>query len=341
MNAPTHISIAGPRRRARAILVVAASACLMQAVGIGSASAQAPDQVPAFPHVTTASWINALPADLRASILWWADHEEGDLSDWAPSNCKYPGGGVFNTGEDAVTARATTSQAHSGRHAAEATITGAIRAGGGNRAVRLMRWTDRPWDKGGGPFPAAAYYSTWMFLPETYNSNKYPPWDPGDGGWWNVFQFKAEDQQGESQPMWALNIYHDDATRTMRFGLYSPVNQPAAVDQADPVPLPVGRWFHVEAFYRVDAAHDGEIAVWQDGRRILRATGVRTAMTPRNATAVWGLGNYTDHVVGPAGEGRSTIYFDDCLVSTRRISQTLPPSPAVKQDGFGNHNSNH
>ena len=270
-------------------------------------------------------WVKTLPDAIQASILWQADHEKGDLTDWEPTGCKYPGGGVLNTGGEAVTAKATTKQAHSGRYSAEATITGAIRARAGHRAVRLMRWTDRPWDKGGTQFPASAYYSAWMFLPETYNTNKYPPWDPGDGGWWNVFQFKADDEDGKSQPMWSLNIYHNDVTHTMRFGLYSAINGPASVGQPQPVPLPVGRWFHVEAFYRVDAGRGGEIAIWQDGTQILRANQVRTVMTPKNACAIWGVGNYTDHIAGPQGEGTATIYFDDCLVSTKQVSATLNP----------------
>ena len=256
--------------------------------------------------------------------LWQADHEEGDLTDWEPTDCEHPGGGVLNTQEDAVTAAATTDQAHSGRFSAEATITGAVRATQGNRAVRLMRWTDRPWDKGGKELPKFAYYSTWMFLPETYNPNKYAPWDPGDGGWWNVFQFKANDDDDVSQPIWALNVYHDDATGKMQFYLYSGLNSPASIDQDDPIPLPVGRWFHVEASYRVDAGLGGEIVLWQDGREILRGSNVRTAISESKEWPVWGVGNYTDHIAGENGIGSSTIFFDDCIISSKRISAALP-----------------
>lgn len=267
-------------------------------------------------------WIDTLSAEVRASILWHADHEEGDLSDWAPTDCKYPGSGVFNSYEDAVTSAASTSQAHSGRYSAEATITGAIRGQFGKRAVRLMKWTDRPWDQEGKPLPKAAFFSTWMFLPTTYNCNKYPPWDPGDGGWWNVFQFKANDEYEQSHPMWVLGIYHDDATQKMAFSLYSELNRPASVDQTKPVAVPVGKWFHVEAFYVADAGNHGQIIVWQDGVEILRADHVRTAMTATDEGPVWGIGNYTDHISGGPKEGSSTIYFDDCLISTQRVSNT-------------------
>lgn len=265
-------------------------------------------------------WVETLSEDVKKSILWHADHEEGDLTDWQDRESKHPGGGVLNTCEDEVIARATTRQAHSGRYSAEATITGALRAGHGNRAVRLMRWTDRPWDQGGSILPKAAYYSTWMYFPRTYNSNKYPPWDPGDGGWWNVFQFKANDDDDVSQPVWALNVYHNDDSKKMQFYLYSAVNKPTSIDQTVAVPVPIRRWFHVEAYYRVDAGHGGEIVVWQDGREILRGTNVRTAISKAKETPVWGIGNYTDHIAGDTVEGTSTVYFDDCIISTERIS---------------------
>ncbi len=265
-------------------------------------------------------WVETLPEDVKGSILWQADHEEGTLDDWQASDSKYPGGGVFNTGEEAVKASATTKQAHAGRYSAEATITGAVRARHGNRAVRLMRWTDRPWDKGGDHLPKAAYYSTWMFFPRTYNPNKYSPWDPGDGGWWNVFQFKAHDNDDVSQPVWTLNVYHNDVSQKMQFYLYSVVNKPSGIYQTAAIPLPVGRWVHVEAYYRVNAGRGGEIVIWQDGKEILRGTQIRTAISKTKEYPIWGIGNYTDHIAGPHGEGRSTIYFDDCIISTERIS---------------------
>lgn len=290
---------------------------LANVIDVGEAGSQGGGQIHANP------WISTLPQDFQASILWQADHEKGDLSDWQPTDCKYPGGGVLNTQEDAVTAVATTRESHSGRYSAEATITGAIRAQHGNRAVRLMRWTDKPWDKGGRQLPKSAYYSTWMFFPTTYNSNKYPPWDPGDGGWWNVFQFKANDDNDVSQSVWTLNIYHDDKSQMMHFGLYSHVNTPASVDQSEPVALPVGRWFHVEAFYQVDAGGGGKVVIWQNGKEILHAENVRTAISHQKENPIWGVGNYTDHVAGDATEGTSTIFFDDAIISRRRISETL------------------
>lgn len=112
-------------------------------------------------------WMETLPEQARNEILYVADMEEGDLSDRHadPHRPDLAGGGVFTTPSDAGgsgvdaawTARASTVVAHSGRYGAEATIRGAVRAENGNRAVRLMRWTDKPWDQDGEYFPAQAY----------------------------------------------------------------------------------------------------------------------------------------------------------------------------------------
>lgn len=267
------------------------------------------------------------PDGWKDSILWSADHEEGDLSDWTFPGSKWPGGGILNSGGDEAVASATSRFAHSGRFAAQATIRGAVRGQRGPRAVRLMRWTDRPWDQQGQAFPAEAFYSTWLLIPQVYNPNKYAPWDPGDGGWWNVMQFKAHDANDQSQPMWTLNIAHEDSAGQMHFYLYSPVNTPGTREQTQPAPLPVGRWFHVEAFYRASHEAAGEITVWQDGKQILHAAGVRTLASGEHPDVVWGIGNYTDHIAtnrresGEPAEGAATLYFDDAIVSTKRASQ--------------------
>lgn len=268
-----------------------------------------------------AQWIEGLPVGLRRQILWSADHEEGTFGDWSFPGSLYPGGGEFHTGGKDAIAVARSGLSHSGIYSAEATIRNAIRGQNGARAVRLMRWTDRPFDNGGKQFPRLAYYSTWMYFPATYNPNKYPPWDPGDGGWWNVFQFKADDAAGNSQPMWSLNVRHDDATQQMFFYLYSPVNQPKKY-RSNPRPIPVGRWFHVEALYLASANKTGRIAVWQNGQLLFNVPGVVTALMrgAQGERAVWGIGNYTDHVNGPLGEGTAILYFDDAIVSRVRIS---------------------
>lgn len=253
-------------------------------------------------------------------ILWSADMEEGDLSDWTFDASPNAGGGIFNTGGEEVIARASSTVARTGRYSAEATITNAYRAENGSRAIRLMRWTDKPWDQQGGYFPADAFFSTWMYIPTTYNVNKYDPWDPGDGGWWNVFQFKSDDENGDSQPIWVLNITHDDQSQELEFYLYSKTNSPASYGQAEPVPIPIGRWFHLEARYVQSASNNGRITFWQDGVQILDVENVVTIL---EGNAIWGIGNYTNHIVGGTVDGTATVYFDDAMVTSAPTRPTI------------------
>ncbi len=284
-------------------------------------------------------WKDTLPQNIRDSVLWYGDHEEGSLADYLDPDFQYKGGGIYFNHYDAHTtggseeeAVADTAQSHSGQYSARATITNTYRANG-SRAVRLMRWTDRAWDDDGQYFPTEAYYSAWYYFPYKYNPNKYEPWDPGDGGWWNIFQFKSNDSDNISQPTWMLNIAHDDTSNYMYFYLYSKYNTSNNYSQlpSSPIPVPVGRWFHIEAFVRKSDTN-GQIKIWQDGVLLFDVDNVLTAFMVKQDPGslryqiVWGTGNYTDHITGyPEEDGKATLYIDDAIVSTERVSSVLSP----------------
>lgn len=270
-----------------------------------------------------AQWIDELPPEVRASILWSADYEQGNLHQWQSPTSKYPGGGILNTGGREVQAKASRLLAHSGLWSVAATIKGARRSKNGKRAVRLMRWTDRPWDDQGQYLPKAAYYSTWMYFPHKYNSSKYAPWDPGDGGWWNVFQFKANDENDVSTSMFSLGAYFNDDRREIEFGLNSHYGKFYCHEQRWPRPVPVGKWFHVEALYVVSSVRKGTVKVWQDGIPIFHVRNAQTAIRLDKEFAAWGIGNYTDHIAGGLREGEATLYFDDSIISRKRVSKFI------------------
>lgn len=284
----------------------------------------APLQVSPCP---TDVWFDALPPSLESSILWRGDHEEGTLFDWDYGGGGNAGGGIFNTGGMQVSASTVTSPVHSGSFAARAWISNAWQVQNGSRAVRLMRWTDTAWNLGGDYFPDEAYYSAWFYFPHTYNPNKYAPWDPGDGGWWNIFQFKCNDAAGVSQPMFTVNVWHDDMTGEMSLYAYTKENTPSSYDQIGPetVTLPVGRWVHLEAFYKASTTNAGEFVLWQDGVKIIEALNVKTILPGDAEKPVWGVGNYTDHIDGGPTPGSATIFIDDAAVSTQRLGQVQSP----------------
>ncbi len=279
----------------------------------------------------SAQWIGTLPQDVQESIVWSADVEEGNLNDWSFEAFQYPGGGIFNTGEPEVESLASDNFSHSGNYSARSHISNAWQAQNGKKAIRLMRWTDKPWDDGGSFFPIESYYSTFLYFPATYNSNKYPPWDPGDGGWWNIFQFKSDDADGISQPLYSINVFHDDANEKMIPYLYNSVDNIAYTQQNTPTSLPVGKWIHFETYYKASDLNvpNGSIKFWQDGALLFEIDNVVTRLEGGNV--VWGLGNYTDHINGPI-PGTAEIYFDDCIVSTKPIHPYIEPVLNVEEN---------
>ena len=260
------------------------------------------------------SWVRSLPAEVQGSVLWLADHEEGTMFDWEfDKNPDNNGGGIFNTGQTGeAIARISEFKPFTGAYCAEATIRNAFQSRLGKKAVRLMRWTDKPWDQGGKFFPNSTYYAVWMRIDHNY-STRNPA--SSSGGWWNVFQFKSKDETGNSQPVWVLNIGNQAPGGQMNFYLYSKQNPPNSFSAKPIKPIPVGRWFHVEALYQksTNGQRDGSISVWQDGELILKANNVTTVL---DQGVVWGIGNYTDHITGGKKNGSATIYFDDATVSS-------------------------
>lgn len=261
------------------------------------------------------TWRSQFPRDVQNSILWTADHEEGTLFDWEyDGNRHNNGGGIFNTGKESeAIATVDSSNPLTGKYCAKATIHNAWQSQYGDKAVRLMRWIDKPWDQGGKFFPDSTYYGVWMRLDQTYSTQNPAK---SSSGWWNVFQFKSQDENGKSRPVWVLYIGNKRQTGEMNFYLSSRHNHPKYVTQTNPIPIPVSRWFHVEAFYQKSERNrnNGSIKVWQDGKLILDADNVKTVLEEK---VTWGIGNYTDHISGGKKQGTATIFFDDATISTK------------------------
>ena len=113
----------------------------------------------------------------------------------------------------------------------------------------------------------------------------------------------------------------------MKFFLYSKYNRPNSQSPLVVMPIPVNRWFHVEALLlqSTPGQRDGSISIWQNGTRIFRANRVVTKLV---GATVWGVGNYTDHIAGGDRPGTASIHFDDATVST---APTHPYAKAAAQ----------
>jgi diguanylate cyclase (GGDEF)-like protein len=234
---------------------------------------------------------NAEPTETRASarpaVLWSADMETGDLSQWAqPSSllASYHGGGVYDIRSGSVSV--TDKVAHSGRYSLEMTIDDGA---GASQAVRLFRW---------GENPVMAIYSIWYLFPQTYNP----------AHWWNVMQFKSK-ATNPYDTLWVLNVGNRPSGE-MYFYLFD-WQQRIGHDQTVR-DIPIGRWVHVEVLYRRSTTNNGRIAVWQDGVPLFDLRNVQTATSDE---IQWSVDNYTDQI-SPAP---ATIYADDAMISTGRI----------------------
>lgn len=189
--------------------------------------------------------------------------------------------------------------------------------------VRAFRWAEARANR-------SLYYSVWMYIPTTYTMTA----DPNFGQYWNLFQFKSRSADGSrNDPLWALS-----AAKNPAGGMYlragwgwggTTVAGPRATDSVggkwyEPttrVPLPVGRWFHLEAHLHQSKDFDGQLSVWQDGLKIFSFTGVRTSYANCNfnswcANNEWSVNNYSDGL----SPNPATIYMDDAAISTGYIS---------------------
>jgi hypothetical protein len=234
------------------------------------------------------------PAQASSTIVWAGDHEEGSLADWTA-----PGGGIFNSGNGAVSA--STDFARSGRYSAKMTIqTG----DGSSHAVRLFRWAESRAN-------TDAYYSAWYYFPQTFSGM----------GWWNVMQWKSKVTSG-NDPTFVLNVTNRNGQ--MHFYLYDHLNGNVNRGTASAA-IPVGKWVHVEGYYRQAADNTGRVTIWQDGAQVLDVSGVRTR---RSGDEIhWSVNNYTDRI----SPSPATIYADDAAISTSRLGTGSTPAPAPAQ----------
>lgn len=272
------------------------------------------------------TFINTLPADARADILWYCDYEDQSFLKWTGT-----GGGIFNTDEDNVYYGIVQDTVYSGNYSSKATIYNAVTPGE-SKAVRFMRWTDKPWEEGGVYFPDEAYYSVFMYFPEVYHPEKPEDNNPlGDGGWWNIFQFKSANNTG-SKPLAGPDLYSEGGKMYVGCVTRDYPNDDSDqftweyFFQPNPLEIKPRQWVHFEAYYKKSDQYKGEIKYWQDGVLIYHKQGVRTVLPP-GGNSVWGIGNYTDYITTDNSAGTATIYFDDAIVSKRRISQYLTNIP--------------
>lgn len=230
----------------------------------------------------------SMAVDGRASVIWSASFETGDFSEWEADS---QGGSYFS---QAGSVTPTTEQAHGGMRSATLTINP---RNGIVEDVYLFRGTSRS-----PPAEPEAYYGAWFFIPKPYVASFY----------WNIFHFlygAAPDRQAVTN-LWDLNLRSNSAGELVPYA-YDFIARYQR-DEPVPIPVPVGKWFHIEVLYHLAADATGRVAVWQDGVLVLDVNNVVTAPTP---WLQWAVGNTsTDITPAPAD-----LYIDDVTLSLSRV----------------------
>jgi hypothetical protein len=223
------------------------------------------------------------PKFTDAQVLWSADHETGDMSQWYQADC----GGEFNSGVS--NSEASTDVGFSGSYSAKATISTPNYPESGGR---LFRWCE-PRDN------VDTYYSAWYFFPQTYIAPN----------WWDIMQWKSKTST-LNDPFFILNVGNrvDDS---MYIYMYDWQREESYGQNT--VNLPVGQWVQLEAYLHCAADSSGRVMIWQDGQLLFDVSGVTTRYS--DGDCEWSINNYSD-LVDPEP---TTIYIDDAAIGLSRI----------------------
>jgi hypothetical protein len=215
-------------------------------------------------------------ADLGNYVVWSANHETGDTSQWQAAESE--SGVILN-------ASVSDEHARSGGYSLRIASTGPMANVGAGFDFNTLR---------------EAYFSAWFYLPSAFAGIEE----------WNLMGFASRgegcpgpgttcpgvDVKLRSLPNGELLLYVFNDERDV---LQPPLSAP-------PVYVPVARWFHVEARYRRAVDHAGRFTLWVDGTPEFGFEGWRTAEFDN---LFWNLGSPPEAASSPE------LYVDDAAIS--------------------------
>lgn len=179
-----------------------------------------------------------------------------------------------------------TSPVHSGRHAA------AFRVRAGDDDADQTRCVRQ------GVLPAAAYYGAWYFIPESATNSAL----------WNLIHFRGGEPASQ-EGLWDISLENrsDGKLEVIVFDfLHGVVHRPTK-----PKAVPIGAWFHLELYLRRAFDATGEVALYQDGEKVLE---IRNLVTDESRWGQWYIGNLATGL-SPA---ESVVYVDDITIRSNR-----------------------
>jgi len=223
---------------------------------------------------------DAATEDFDASIeMPWSTGFENGFCDYAlpVGYCYALAGGSYSL---------VTSPVHSGHYAAAFTANGDA---GDSPQARCVEQ---------GMFPAAAYYGAWYFIPVSE--------DVGTGNW-NLWHFQGAVYGQSIHFVWDVSLANQSDGGLQVYFLNSLAD---ASTPASAIPsIPIGRWFHLEMYFKRAKDDGGVISIWQDEQLALQLTGLVTDDTDWGQ---WYVGNFAKGFSPPS----STIYVDDVTIDS-------------------------
>jgi hypothetical protein len=221
---------------------------------------------------------------IGGSVLWSANHEMGDLGQWAMDNS----GGEQNYG--AASSTIDTDVVHCGTYSVKQ-VADTTDSPGGTIYASLYRKV---------PGGTDAYYSIWRYASEVHE-------EPNG---WGIMTFTSDGPNEGPQQYWQLSMPVN--LTEMYIALWDAYAQIPHPDQLNPKSFPTGRWVHIEVHY-VGSPTEGQITIWQDGTKIYDLTDVPTQA--EGGDVEWWL----DCSAGTIVPTPAVMYLDDAVISTERL----------------------
>ena len=249
---------------------------------------------------------STLTGPAAGTVVWRADHAEGDLGDWfdRSSSASGPGGGEYNSGGG--DAFASLGAARAGSYGA------LLNLPTGSGGTRLFRWQELRRHR-------RVTTTAWFFIPR----NTTLTGDAATGRYWILNEFKSASAGGaRNDPFWYVNAYRGRGGLRARLAwgyqsrLEGPRRGQAGWRNFGDVPIPVGRWFEMRMTIKQSSGFAGAIRVTVDGRTLADLEKIRTGRRScsYNAWCVdqsWAPTSYSDGL-SPAP---AQVYLDDAAIA--------------------------
>jgi len=219
------------------------------------------------------------PTETDPVMVPWAAGFENGFCDFEEIGGFCTGGGTRKT--------VSSPPPRSGQYAAEFSVTTADMMRNQARCVRQ------------GVFPAEAYYGAWYYIPALASLD-----DPVDS-LWNLFHFQGGDVSTDG--LWDVSLVNG-TSGDLELLVYD-FMKPAVRKQAQPIPIPIGAWFHIEFYLKRRSDATGAIKLYQDGQLLIEASNI---VTDDSAWSQWYVGNIGKVLTPP----ESTLYVDDVTIAT-------------------------